>query len=61
MTTIPHPTPPPPPPRKPWVPPRLELVEVESVWQGQNVNPGDADSPSANIWDGDILPNCPSS
>ncbi len=52
--------PPPPPPRKPWAPPRLETVEVESVWQGHETNPGDADSPSGNTL---IDPNlsCPSS
>ena len=45
--------PPPPPPRKPWVPPRLETAEVESVWAGHNVNPGDADAPTGNFFDSD--------
>ena len=44
------------PRRKPWVPPRLGTTEVESVWSGQAVNPGDQDSPTGNIVDNDIGP-----
>ena len=46
--------------RKPWVPPRLNMVNVESVWGGHEVNPGDADSPSRNVPDIQA-PNCPTS
>lgn len=42
--------------RKPWVPPRLEMVEIESVWLGHNANPGDADSPTANAIDNNMGP-----